>query len=163
MQCPPTMPGWWICEYGWLLAAAMTSWMSTPTRAVAGELVRQGDVHVAIGGVGELAELGRFRVRHCHDLGVEDGVVEGRSAGGRGRAEPADELRVGREVAERRAAVQPLRREGDEEVLVCAKARDRFETRGETTAGVADGKRRLEDDDDPAWMPGPTDSTAASM
>ena len=34
MQCPPTpSPGWWMCEYGWLFAAAMTSWMSTPTRS----------------------------------------------------------------------------------------------------------------------------------
>ncbi len=34
MQCPPTpRPGWWMWLYGWLLAAAITSWMSTPTRS----------------------------------------------------------------------------------------------------------------------------------
>ena len=72
-------------------------------------------------------------------------VVERGRPGGRRRADPADELRVGREVAEGRAAVQPLRRERDEEVRVGAEAGGRFEPRREPLAGVADRERRLED------------------
>ncbi len=112
---------------------------------VPGELVGEGDVHVAVGRVGELAELGRLGVAHRDDLGVEDRVVEGRGAGRRGRADPADELRVGREVAERGAAVEPLRRERDEQVLVRGQPGRLDEPRQEAVAGVADRQRRLED------------------
>ena len=58
--------------YGWLLAALMTSRMSTPAPIrVVREFVGQGDVHVAIGRVGELGELGRLGAGHGHDLGIE--------------------------------------------------------------------------------------------
>ena len=43
---------------------------------VAGEVVGQGDVDVAVGRVGDLAELGGLGAAHGHDLGVEHGVVE---------------------------------------------------------------------------------------
>ena len=47
--------------YGWLLAPAMTSSHVHPDPVgVAGELVGQRDVDVAIGRVGELRELGRL-------------------------------------------------------------------------------------------------------
>ncbi len=89
---------------------------------VAGELVGEGDVHVAIGRVGELAELGRLGAAHPDDLRVEDRGVEGGRPVAGGRPDPADELGVGGEVAEDGPAVQALRAEGDEEVLVGSQA-----------------------------------------
>ena len=67
---------------------------------IAGELIGQGDVHVAVGGVGQLAEFGGLGARHRHDLRVEDGLVEGGRAGRGRRPDPADQLRVRRQVPE---------------------------------------------------------------
>ena len=166
MQWPPTpSPGWWMWLYGWLLAAAMTSSDVDPDPVgVPGELVGQGDVDVAVGRVGELRELGRLGRRHRDDVGVEDAVVERRRPGGRGLAEPADELRVGGQVAEGRAAVQPLRREGDEQVLLegqpgrLGQASARSGPRVSPTGSVV-SKMTVE----PACSPGAIASTAASI
>jgi hypothetical protein len=113
---------------------------------VTGKLVGQGDVHVAVGGVGQLAELGGFGRAHQDDFGVEDRAVEGRRPGARFGAQAADQLGIHGQVLERRPAVQPLGREGDEEVLLEAQAADRGQPWPEATAGVADRQGGLEDD-----------------
>jgi hypothetical protein len=112
---------------------------------VASELVGEGDVDIPIGRVGELAELGRLCALHRDDLGVEDGVVERRGPSRGARPDPADELRIGREVAQGGAAVQALRRECDEEVLVRTEAGLAGQARREPLPRVADRERRLED------------------
>ena len=69
----------------------------------ASELVGEGDVHVAIGRLGEFRHLGGFERLHLRDWRIEHALVEGgrtRQAGGVGAT---DELRIRGEVAERLA------------------------------------------------------------
>ncbi len=106
---------------------------------VEGEVVGEGDVDVAVGRVGDLAELGRFGAAHLHDLGVQDGVVEvGRSPSGF-RPNAADQLGIGRQVGEHGSGVETLRRECHEEVRVGLEPGGCLESGSEPTARVADG------------------------
>ena len=135
-----------------------------PIRVVR-ELVGERDVHVAVGGVGELRELGRLGRRHRHDLGIEHAVVERRGPAARRRPEPADELRIRGQVAERGPAVQPLGEKATKKSLLerqpaTASAR----RRRVPVARVADRQRRLVDDQSTRHgCPGRSQSTAASM
>ena len=114
------------------------------------ELVGQRDVHVAIGRVGELRELRGLGRAHRDDLGVQHALVERGGAGGAGRAEPADELRVGRQVhaARRRCRAAPARTRPRSRPCRAgrAEAGDGLEARRVPPPGVADGQRGLEDD-----------------
>ena len=70
---------------------------------VAGEVVGQGDVDVAIGRVRYLAELRRLGAAHGHDLGIQHRVVELSGTPPGFGPDATDELRIGRKVGEDRA------------------------------------------------------------
>ena len=109
------------------------------------ELVREGDVHVAVGRLGELGELGGLRRAHRDDLRVEHARVEARCAVRRGLPDPADQLRVGGQVVEDGTGEEPFGGEGDEEATVGDQARRSLEGGREPAPRVADRERRLED------------------
>ena len=83
---------------------------------VPGQLVGERDVDVAVRRVGELAQLGRLCRAHRQTSASSTRRVERRRPVRRGRADPADELGVRREVPEHRAREQALRAERDEQV-----------------------------------------------
>ena len=118
---------------------------------VVGEFVGQRDVDVSIGRLGQLGELGGLGAAHGHDLGIEHRGIEGGRAGRRRRPDPADQLRIGREVPEDVTGQQPLRGKRDEQVVLDRQAAGRLERRREATPRVADRQRRLEDDQR-AWV-----------
>ena len=108
------------------------------------ELVGQRDVHVAVGGLGELGQLGGLGGAHRPHLRVEEAAVELDPARLAGGAEPAQELGVGREVAEHAPAVDALGAEDGEELVLGAQAAVARERRRDPVAGRADGQRRLD-------------------
>ena len=110
-----------------------------------GELVCQRDVDVSVGRVRELAELGGLGAAHGHDLRVEHGVVEDGRASRGFRTDAAHELGVRGQVGEHRARIQPLRREGHEQVVVPDDASGSLEPRQKPAPRVPDGECRLED------------------
>ena len=98
---------------------------------VLGELVGQRDVHVAVGRLGELGQLGGLGRAHAPDLGVEERAVELDAARLARRAEAADELGVGVEVAQDAAAVDALGAEDEVEVLLLGQAAGGLERGGD--------------------------------
>jgi hypothetical protein len=75
---------------------------------VAGQLVGEGDVDVAVSRLGELAQLGGLGGAQPADLGVEERRVQLDAARLAVRREAADELRVRVEVGDRPAAEDAL-------------------------------------------------------
>ena len=111
-----------------------------------GELVGEADVEVAVGRLGELRQLGRLRGAHRPHVGVEERAVEVDAARLAALAEPADELRVGREVAQDAPAEHALGAEDDPEVLLRAQSRGGLERRGDAGARRPDRDGRLDRD-----------------
>src|ERR1035437_5803036 len=70
------------------------------TVGILGKVVGQGDVHVSVRCVRDLAELGGLGATHGHDLGVQHRVVEVGSAEARLRPDATDQLGIGRKVGE---------------------------------------------------------------
>ena len=89
----------------------------------AGELVGEGDVDVAVGGLGELDELGGLAVGDGEDGRVEGLLVEGGGASRAFGVDAADDLGIAAEVGEDAADEDALRAEGEEEVAAQSQAR----------------------------------------
>ncbi len=130
------MPGWWMWRVGLRVRRLDHLVDVDPGRGrVAGELVREADVHVAVGGLGQLGELGRLGAardpRRRSARGRSGALVEVEHLPRRTRRpsrrprsdESADELRVLAEVGEHPAGEHALRREDEVEVDALGEAR----------------------------------------
>ena len=120
---------------------------------VNGKFVGEGDVDVAVGGLGQLREFGRldagqrpdavptFQVRPV--VKVEDRLVELHRRLGRRRIDATDQLRVLAKVGEDPARTHPFGAVAHEEVLACDQPAQLGQPRGETVPGGADWQGRL--------------------
>ena len=146
MQWPPTAtPGRWRWLKGWLLAASMTRSRSMPSRSLkrASSLAR-AMFRWRYVGLGELGELGGLGRAHRPAPRLDERPVELHGARLRPRAQAADQLRVGGEVAEDPSAVDPLGRMDDEEVLLERSPLSSAGARPSRPPGRADGHGGLE-------------------
>ena len=152
MQCPPTATPGAVDVAEGLRVGGGDHAVEVDAGAVgeARELVGQRDVHVAVGGLGELGQLGGLGGAHRPDLGVEEAAIELDPAGLAGRAEPAQELGVGREIAEHAPAVDALGAEDGEELVLGAQAAVARERRARPGCGSC---RPAASSRPPRWCP----------
>ena len=117
------------------------------------QLVGEGDVEVAVSGLGELGQLGRLRGAHRPDLGVEERAVELDGARLAGRAQAPDQLGVRGEVPEDPAAVDALGREDEVEVALGDQPAGLLEQRREAAARRVQRDGRLDAHGRPGLQP----------
>ena len=117
------------------------------------DLIRERDVHVAVGRLGELRQLRGLRRAHRPHGRAEERLVELDAALLAGIGQAAHELRVGLEVPEDPAAEDALGAEHGEEVLLAGEPAGRLECGRDPLAGGADRERRLDADGRPGLQP----------
>ena len=121
------------------------------------ELVRQADVDVPVGGLGELGHLGGLGPAHGpHAVGArqvvalvegEDGLVKANAARLAGLAQSTHELRVARQVGENPSGKDALGRKDDVEVAALEQAGDLLDEGLVASARRAHGQGRLVGDE----------------
>ena len=109
-----------------------------------GQLVDQGDVHVAEDVLQQLGHLGRVWRRQFNHGAVDVAEQSCGTPGGRGR-HPADQSRDVGARACRIARVDPLWNEGEVKVTPCLESAACFQCLAQRTGGRAGEGRRLKD------------------